>query len=109
MATSPEESSSRAAREAALFGFMSAFAGCGHSAVNAHDRVVPLPDLSRCSKRSKLLDHLVSDGEDTSRNGETECLRGLEVEQKFVLGRLHHRQVARLLAFQRISLIPGRR
>jgi len=99
----------RSKREAAFFWIMSASAGSGHSGRQANAREVPLPDLSRCSKRSKLLDHLVSDGEDTSRNGETECLRGLEVEQKFVLGRLHHRQVARLLAFQRISLIPGRR
>jgi hypothetical protein len=49
---------------------------------------VPISDLSKCSKLSKLLDHLVGAGEQGRRHVETERFRGLEVNNQLKLGRL---------------------
>jgi hypothetical protein len=40
---------------------------------------LPIPDLSRCSKLSKLLDHLVGAGEQLRRHVEAKGLGGFEV------------------------------
>ena len=45
-------------------------------------REVPIGDLSRCSKLSDLLDHLVGAGEQRRRNFEAERLRGFEVDDQ---------------------------
>ena len=61
---------------------MSASVGSsGHRAALALSRYVPLPDLSRCSKLSKLLlDHLVGGHLHDQRHREAERLCGLEVD-----------------------------
>ena len=60
---------------------MSAFASCGHRAAKAYGRSVPIPDLSRRSKLSKLLlDHLVGGHLHDQRYREAERLCGLEVD-----------------------------
>jgi hypothetical protein len=46
------------------------------------------------------LDHLVGASKQRGRNGETERLRGLEVEDKFEFGRLHNRKVRRFLTLK---------
>ena len=49
---------------------------------------------------TSLFDHLIGSCEQRRRHGETERLRGLEIDRQFVLGRRLHRQVGRLLAFE---------
>jgi hypothetical protein len=51
-----------------------------------------------CSEPS--LDYFVGDSENAGREAEAKCLGGLQVDHKLVLGRLLHRQFARLGAFQ---------
>src|SRR5262245_31011422 len=46
------------------------------------------------------LDHLVSDSEQSWREANAECLRGVQVDHELELGRLHHRQVAGLFALE---------
>ena len=41
-------------------------------------------------RTSRLLDHHIGSGEQRLRNGEAECLRGLEVDYQLELGRLLH-------------------
>jgi hypothetical protein len=53
-----------------------------------------------CSKQRSLFDHLVSDGKQARRNGETERLRGREIDDELKLGRLHDRKVGRLFALE---------
>src|SRR5262249_58463528 len=59
-----------------------------------------------CQKATKcvatkqaLIDHLIGGGKQRLRHTKTERLRGLEVDDKFVLGWCLHRQISRLLAF----------
>src|SRR5262249_27644902 len=47
-----------------------------------------------------LFDPLLGDSEEVRRNRETERLRGLEVDRQHEPGRLHDRQVGRLLALE---------
>src|SRR5262245_51924350 len=47
-----------------------------------------------------LFDYAVCNGENTCRNSQAERFCGLEVDQQFVFGRLHHRQIGGLLAFE---------
>ena len=53
----------------------------------------------QCSKQS-LFDHLVGCGEQRLRNGQSEHLCGLEIDNQFVLGRRLHRQIGWLLALE---------
>ncbi len=50
-------------------------------------------------KSSDSIDHLVGDRKDARRNGQAEGPGGLEVDHQLELGRLHDRQVGRLLTF----------
>jgi hypothetical protein len=52
------------------------------------------------------LDHLVSDGEQRVRDGQTERLCGLEVDGERELGRLDDRQIGRFLAPEDAAGIP---
>src|SRR6516164_8343413 len=61
-------------------------------------RFVPKADIVRCGERTSLFDHLVGAGKQRLRHGEPECLRGFEIDDKFVLGGCLHREIARLLA-----------
>src|SRR6516162_6150496 len=45
-------------------------------------------------------DHLVGEREQSIRHVETERLGGLEIDHELELGRLHHRQISRLLALE---------
>ena len=63
----------------------------------------PLSAKTGCEQSqqsSPLFDHLVGEREQPIRHIEAERLGGLEVEHKLELGRLHHRQVRGLLAFE---------
>src|SRR3954463_4535833 len=58
-------------------------------------------DRSVASKRSTAsFDHLVGATEEWQWNGEAECLRGSEVDDKLDFGDVLNRQLCRLLAFQ---------
>jgi hypothetical protein len=57
-------------------------------------RVVPIPDLSRCSKRYArvdLFDHLVGRRQQTRRYFEAERSGGLQIDDKLEFGRLEDR------------------
>ena len=54
-----------------------------------------------------LLDHFVGPGKYCWRNCETECLRGLEINDKFVLIRYLHWQVGRPLSLEDAIYIDG--
>src|SRR5262245_66470140 len=63
-------------------------------------RIVPIGDITQCSKNNPLLDHLVGAGEQRRRHVETERLRGLEVDDQLELGRLLDRKVRRPCALK---------
>src|SRR5262249_49776412 len=50
--------------------------------------------------RGALLDHLVSASQDQRREGYSQCIGGLQVEDQVELGRLLYRQVSRLCALE---------
>src|SRR5262245_19090089 len=52
-----------------------------------------------------LFDHLVGAREKRRRNGEAECLDGLQVDDRLVLGRRLHRQVAGFLALKNADVV----
>src|SRR6516164_8426868 len=50
-------------------------------------------------------DYLVGEREELVGNFEVECLRGLEIDHKLELGRLHDREVGRLLSFENAASV----
>jgi hypothetical protein len=63
-------------------------------------REVPIGDLSRCSKLSDLLDHLVGQREQLRRNFEVEGLCGFQVDNQFKPSGLLNREIAGLSPFE---------
>src|ERR1700736_1505098 len=63
--------------------------------------------LMHCSENAYLFDHLIRAGEERRRNVEAERLRCLEIDHKLEFGRLLHRQVGRLLAFENATDIEA--
>jgi len=61
-------------------------------------------------RRSKIIsfDHLIGAGEQRLRHGEPECLRGFQIDDKFILGRRLHGEIGRFLAFENAIDIAGR-
>src|SRR5215475_4917956 len=57
--------------------------------------------------RFTSFDHLVSNREQLGGNFKAKCLGRLEVDHELELGRLHHRQVGRLLAFEHATNIEA--
>ena len=72
----------------------------GHVQCTSHVCFVPIADIA-------LLDHFVGPGKYCWRNCETECLRGLEINDKFVLIRCLHWQVGRPLSPEDAIYIDG--
>src|SRR5262249_31552842 len=64
---------------------------------------------TKCSAaKNALFDQIIGAGENCSRNGEPQCLRGLEVDHKIELGRLFDRKVARFCPAQDlIDIVAG--
>src|SRR5262249_3010813 len=75
---------------------MSASTSSGHVPALALVRVVPKPDVSRCSIGASLLDHLVGKCKKLWRNIEPKRFRGIQIDYQFDFGRLQHRQIRRL-------------
>jgi hypothetical protein len=63
-----------------------------------------------CQKRTFywLLDHLIGASEERCRHNETECLGGLEIDNKLVFVWCLHGQVGRLLTLEDTIDIAGR-
>src|SRR5215813_2668177 len=73
-------------------------------------REVPAAELdgsAAISRLSQLLDHPVGDCEDARRNFKAERFGGLEVDDEFEFGRLHHRQVGGFDAFEDAAQIEA--
>jgi hypothetical protein len=58
--------------------------------------------------KASLFDHFVGDGEYARWNAESESLGGLEIDDQFEFGRLHHGQVCRIVTLQNSSDIIAR-
>jgi hypothetical protein len=54
--------------------------------------------------RFTSFDHLVGTREQRRRHVEAECFGGFKIEDGFVFGRLHHRQIGDLLALENAPL-----
>ena len=59
------------------------------------------------SKKPKLLDHLVGDGEQLVGHRQAKRLGGFEVDDHLELGRLHDRQITRLGALEQAAGIDA--
>ena len=68
---------------------------------------MPIADITHRSERSLLFDHLVDAGEQKRRHIQADCLGGLKIDDQFVLGGLHDRQIARLRALEDTSGIDA--
>jgi hypothetical protein len=62
----------------------------------------------QCSKKASLLDDFIGACEQRRRHVETERLCSLEIERQLVPGRVLHRKVGRLLAFEDAINVTGR-
>src|SRR5215831_1037268 len=56
-------------------------------------------------QHSCSLDHLIGKREQLVGNFEVESLRGLEIDHKLELGRLHDREIGRLLSFENAASV----
>ena len=64
------------------------------------------PDSCSAAKL-ELFDHLVGASEQGERHGDAERLRRLQVDNQLDLGRLIHRQVGKLFAFQDAACVDA--
>ena len=74
---------------------MSAFDRCGHDAVDAYSRLVPGPDVSRCSKFRALLDGLVGGNLHDQGYRQPERLGGRQIDDQIEFGWLLNGDVGR--------------
>src|ERR1700681_3676229 len=63
-------------------------------------RPKPITKPAICTAARILLDHIVGGGEERWRNREVDRSRGLQVDDEFEFGRLHHRHFGRLLTLE---------
>src|SRR6476660_5610912 len=55
-----------------------------------------------------LLDYLIGDGEQARRKGETECFRGLQIDDELKLSRLHDWHVGRFFTIEDTASVDAR-
>src|SRR5262249_37062443 len=80
----------------------SAVGNCGHAVAYVQGSYVPIAAVNGRSNKAPLFDHLVSAGEQRRRNLNPKRLRCNQVDDEIELGRLLHRQVARLRPSQNL-------